>query len=404
MRVLMLAQFYPPDIGGEERHARNLSIALMARGHDVEVLTTALPETGAGSTREDGVMVHRVRTTAQRLPIHSNPARPHATPFPDFEMRRAIARLLSVGKFDIAHAHNWIINSATGPAVRHDVPLVMTLHDYANVCAVKRFVHDGKECTGPGVAKCLSCAADHYGPLLGPATVVANGVATTRRQRSLSYFIAVSAAVAQHNQLSRGRVPFEIVPNFIPDGLVQPAPPAPNGPIVFVGDLTMQKGVLVLAEAYAQLGAGAPELLLAGRPEPGIEIPAIPGIRTLGPLSHQEILELMSSARLVVVPSIMPDPCPTVVLEAMAVGRPVVASGNGGIVDMVDDGSTGILVRSQDPQALASALAKVIRDQRLAASMGGLGAVRVQGFTASTVVQRIERIYERCTESELAPV
>ena len=49
MRILMLAQFYPPDIGGEERHVRNLAIALSARGHYVEVLTTALPATGAGS-------------------------------------------------------------------------------------------------------------------------------------------------------------------------------------------------------------------------------------------------------------------------------------------------------------------------------------------------------------------
>jgi glycogen(starch) synthase len=392
MRILMLAQFYPPDIGGEERHVRNLAIALSARGHYVEVLTTALPATGAGSFVEDGILIRRVRNSAQRLPVYSDPARPHAMPFPDPEMQHAISEQIERGHYDVVHAHNWIVNSAISPTKRHAVPLVLTLHDYAHICAVKRYVHHGSACTGPGPWKCIECAADHYGKVEGPATVVANWVAARRRDSGVTIFLTVSSAVADFNRLSRGSTPFEVVPNFVPDELVEDCPPQPDGPMLFVGDLTKQKGVLVLAEAYRRLDS-PPELILAGRPAPGVEVPSIPGIRLVGPLPHDDVMPLVAKARMMVVPSIMPDPCPTVVLEAMAKGRPVVASANGGITDMVIDGLTGRLVTPEDPIALADGITSVLNGD--AAAMGVEAHRHLRSFLASSVAERIEGIYER---------
>lgn len=392
MRILMLAQFYPPDIGGEERHVRNLAVALARRGHEVEVVTTALPATGEGRRMEDGVEVLRVRSSAQRLPLHGDANRPHATPFPDVEMRRAIDTELGRRRFDVAHAHNWIVNSALAPARRHGVPLVLTLHDYAHVCAVKRFVRAGRPCSGPGPARCIACAAGHYGPAVGPATVVANAAMARLRDRGLRRFLAVSSAVADGNRLAATGVPFEVVPNFIPDELVEEAPAPLDGPLLFTGDLTTQKGVLVLAEAYRRL-EGAPELELVGRSIPGVDVPPVPGLRLVGPLPHEEVMPRVARARLVAVPSVMPDPCPTVVLEAMAKGRPVVAAGHGGIVDMVDDGVTGRLVPPGDADALARALAELLADPARAAAMGEAGRRKVGAFTASSVVGRIEEVY-----------
>jgi glycosyltransferase involved in cell wall biosynthesis len=390
----MLAQFYPPDIGGEERHVRNLARALSARGHDVDVLTTALPETGAGSFVEDGIRIRRARTTAQRLPLHGDADRPHATPFADIEMRRAIDSSLSSTNYDVVHAHNWIVNSAIGPTGRRHVPLVLTLHDYSHVCAVKRYVHQGRQCDGPGAWKCTTCAADYYGGLVGPATAAANVVAARRRRAHVTYFVAVSSAVAAYNELDRGDAPYEVIPNFVPDDLIEDCPPRPDGPLLFVGDVTSEKGILVLAEAYQRLSA-PPELVIAGRQPPGTQLVLAPGMRVTGPLRHEEVMSLVASARLMVVPSIMPDPCPTVVLEAMAKGRPVVASANGGIVDMVEDGITGHLVAPGDPNALARGISAVLASDADAAAMGAAGRKRVLRFTASAVVERIEGVYRR---------
>jgi len=112
-------------------------------------------------------------------------------------------------------------------------------------------------------------------------------------------------------------------------------------------------------------------------------------------LDYGDVISLMRSASVVIVPSKSLDPCPTVVLEAMASGRPVVAAASGGIVDIVEDGVTGVLVPPGDAGALAAALSKMIDDPQGAASMGRQALHRVRRFTASAIVGRIEEVYRR---------
>ena len=92
MRILMLAQFYPPIVGGEEHHVENLSIELAARGHKVSVATLwkeGLPEFEC----RQGVCIHRIRGSMQRMSaIFSDLDRRHLPPFPDPEMLWALLR------------------------------------------------------------------------------------------------------------------------------------------------------------------------------------------------------------------------------------------------------------------------------------------------------------------------
>jgi glycosyltransferase involved in cell wall biosynthesis len=186
-----------------------------------------------------------------------------------------------------------------------------------------------------------------------------------------------------------------VVPNFVPDELVVDADPVdPAGPIVYVGDVSAQKGVRVLFDAVRSLSDPVP-LVLAGRIEDGIERDAPASATFRGPLPHAEVAGLLAAARVVVVPSVWPDPCPTVVLEAMAAGRPVVAAASGGIVDMVRDGVTGLLVPPGDAAALAAALESLLGDPVRLAAMGAAAPAAVRPFTVSAVVARIEAAYRR---------
>jgi glycosyltransferase involved in cell wall biosynthesis len=350
----------------------------------------------------------RVRTAASRLPmLYSDPSRPHALPLPDPEVSRAIAQELATGRYDIAHAHNWIVNSALGPAAKADVPLVMTLHDYSHICPTKRLMEFGeRRCPGPAPKRCLPCASDHYGAINGAVTLAANALSARRRARGIAGAAAVSSAVADAVAIPSGRwlhsarLHARVIPNFIPDEIVLDdiPPTAPDAPLLFAGDLSPDKGVGVLLEAYRRLDS-PPELLLAGRmPSPDAwTFP--PGACWTGQLPHEEVVALFRSARAVVVPSVWADPCPTVVLEAMAAGRPVVGAASGGIVDMVVDGRTGLLVPPGDVAALAGAIGTLLAEPDTALAYGVAGRDRAREFTVSAVAPRIEQMYTDAIES-----
>ena len=392
----MVSQFYPPVAGGQEQHVRNLAHALVDRGHHVEVVTIAAD--GSVGVALDGVVVlHRIRTTSQRLPqLYSDSSRPHAMPVMDPGFRNAIAGLLASRGYDVVHAHDWSVSSAIGPARRAGVPVVLTQHDYSHVCATKRWMRGGDVCPGPGPIACIRCAASRHGPVVGPGVAVANAFARRARARHVNAFVPVSSVVAVSTRLP-GRSPFTVIPNFIPDELPLDEPvPHPDGPIVFVGDLTRHKGIYVLLDAHRRLG-GVPPLVLAGRTFESMPLDLSGQVELRGLLDHASVIDLMQTASVVVIPSIVPDCCPTVVLEAMAVGRPVVAAASGGIVDLVDDGVTGVLVAPGDAADLSVALSAVVQNREAAAVMGRAALERARLFTASVIVERIETLYQRLT-------
>lgn len=402
MRVLLLAQFLPPVPGGEERHVWNLARALASRSHTVTLLGFATGDERSGESMSDGVRLVRCRTAASRLPmLYSDGSRPHALPIPDPEVSRAIRREILAHPYDVIHAHNWIVNSALRPAAAAGIPVVMTLHDYSHICATKRMMEHGvRKCVGPSVSRCIPCASAHYGPANGAVTSVANAWMARRRVNRLAETAAVSSAVASAvsmpsgGWMGRAGLTSRVIPNFIPDELVlETIPvPAPDAPLLFAGDLTRDKGVQVLLDAYGRLESASPLVLVGRSTEPDTwTFP--PGATWLGPRPHEEVMGLFRSSRAVIVPSVWDDPCPTVVLEAMAAGRPVVAAASGGIVDMVVDGHTGRLVPPGDVTALAEALEAILADPERARLMGSAGRDRARGFTINAVVDRIEQLY-----------
>jgi len=94
-----------------------------------------------------------------------------------------------------------------------------------------------------------------------------------------------------------------------------------------------------------------------------------------------------------VLPSVGPEACATVIMEAMASGKAVVATDIGGMPDLVDPGATGLLVPSGDAQALAQAMQELLDDRALLARLGATSLARVGRLKAGAVVARIEQVY-----------
>jgi glycosyltransferase involved in cell wall biosynthesis len=405
MRILMLAQFYPPSIGGEERHVADLSAELTARRHQVSVAT--LWHKGFAPFEIDkGVRIHRIHGTMQRMEaIFSYKDRQFAPPFTDPEALLALRRIISLERPDIVHAHNWIVHSFTPLKAWSGAKLIMTLHDYSLVCVQKRLMRHGVRCSGPGLSKCLECAADFYGIGKGVPSTLANFTWGALERRTVDMFLPVSHSVAEQTRLSKRGTSYRVVPNFIPDDAEPPGEEddallaqLPEGDfLLYVGDLMPDKGVDVLLQAHAQLKRQVP-LVLIGRPVKGYTERFPPDVMHLGRWPHSAIMQAWSRCALALIPSICPDSCPTVAMEAMSMGRPIVASRIGGLTDIIVDGQSGLLVPPGDAQALQQAIQCLLDDPERRACMGIMARQRVVEFQAKSVVSRIEEVYHEVLE------
>ncbi len=401
MRVLMLSELYPPFIGGSEEYVRNLAMGLAQAGHEVAVATIAGDNSPAASD-EDGVRVHRLRSSLGRVASLAPSGRPYMPPAPDPEVVAGLRRLIANERPQVVHAHNPIVASFLPLKAMSGAALVMTLHDYSIVCARRDYLYRGRECSGPGLAKCLRCAARTYGTARGELVALGTRAMAPAIRHGVDMFVPVSLAVAERNGLLRSGVAYEVVPNFVPDNVardVDESHPAldqlPDGPFwLYVGALSPHKGVEVLLEAYAG-AVGAPPLVIIGRSsaEAPRNLPA--DVRLLTDLPHPAVMAAWRRAALGIVPSLFPDPCPTVVLEAMAAGVPLVASRTGGVPELVVDGKTGLLVAPGNATELRTAMCRLQQNEAERMRMARAAKRRAPGFMARNVVPRIEAIYER---------
>jgi glycosyltransferase involved in cell wall biosynthesis len=404
----MLAQSYAPVVGGVERMVEDLSLELAERGHEVSVATLGHP--AIRRDHDDGaVTVHELGSTSYRLPgMHQDPERRHAPPVPDPETVIDLRRVLRAERPDVVHAHNWIVHSYLPLARRSGAALVLSLHDYGLICPTQRLLHRGvAPCSGPGPWKCVACAGEYYGRSRGAAIAV--GMKSMRRpvRRGVDLFVPVSEAVRDLSGLGPAD-PYRVVPNFIRDLPPPPATadprlaPLPDEPyIVFLGDATVDKGALHLARAYARLER-PPPLVLVGRPFLA-ELAERPGVHQVGPWPHDLTIEALRRAAFAVVPSVMPETFGLAALEAGAAGKAVVASGIGGLREVVADGETGLLVPPGDEDALRHGLQTLIDDPGLRERMGSAALRRAADYAPGEVVPRFEAAYEDALLARRSP-
>ena len=171
--------------------------------------------------------------------------------------------------------------------------------------------------------------------------------------------------------------------------------------VLFVGRITDQKGIFHLLDAVPRLPAGVQVVLCASAPDtPEIEerlrraVPGHPNVLWINEMAPVDVVvQLYSHAAVFVCPSVY-EPFGLINLEAMACETPVVASAVGGILEVVEDGKTGLLVPPGHPDELAAALGRVLDNPALGRSLGQAGRRRVEAqFSWASVAERTEHVY-----------
>jgi len=401
MRVCLVASCYPRWAGDSVvPFLGSLGRSLVEAGCEVDVLT---PGDGAALPRHDtieGVEVHRYgyfwprrfeRVAYGRgIPTNVRQSLLAKLQLPGFVLCQLVAleRLARRRRYDVVNSHWLLAQGLTCGVLRQwlGVPHVATVHA-ADIFALRRL---------PLGSACLRYIARHtdhfflvsstYRRIMAelrvpdpPATVLPMGVDCAR-------FAAAGdgADVRARLGLAGKRV------------------------ILFVGRLEEKKGIPYLAEAYARLQAERPDVHLvvvgAGTYEEALRRHVAQGgygarVTLCGRVDNQEIPGYYQAADVLACPSIIDstgetEGMPVVLLEAMASGRPVVATRVSGIPDVVKDGVNGLLVEPGDAAGLAAALARSL-DAALARQLAEGALATAATFDWPRVAARYIEIFRQ---------
>ncbi|MBB3676941.1 glycosyltransferase [Modestobacter versicolor] len=371
------------DAGGQNVHVAALAAGLATRGHEVTVHTR----------RDDPDLPDRVRTSDGYDVAHVTAGPAAALPKDDLlQHMGTFADVLraqwAADPPDVVHAHFWMSGLASVQAAAGlGIPVLQTFHALGSV---KRR-HQGDADTSPeqriDLERGLCASVDH---------VVATCSDEVFELRRLG--------------LSSDRV--SIVPCGVDTGVFTPRGPvaARSGRprLLVLGRLVERKGQEDAVRALAAVPDA--ELVVVGGPPTGEldDDPEVQRLRAIaaelgaadrlvfaGAVARADVPGWIRSADVVLaVPWY--EPFGITPLEAMACGRPVVATAVGGLVDTVVDGGTGVLVPPRDPAALGEALAALLADDERRAAYGAAGVKRARTrYRWSRVVADTDAVYRQ---------
>jgi len=261
---------------------------------------------------------------------------------------------------DVIHVHNTfplISPSLYWAAERAGVPVVQTLHNFRLLCPQAMLLRDGRvceDCVGrlPWRGALRACYRDSVAQSAALTGMLALHRAIGTWRHKVTRYVALNEFCRR--KFIEGGLPAEriaVKANFVD----LPAPEGgPRNGVLFVGRLSAEKGIHVLADAARLAPALDIDVIGAGPDE--APLLGLPNVHRHGFRDAAGVRGAMARAAWLVMPSIWYENFPRTLVEAYAAGLPVVASRLGALADLVRDGETGLLFTPDDAADLAARL------------------------------------------------
>ncbi len=322
------------------------------------------------------------------------------------ESYEAVRSLVRIERPELVHVYNTLplVTPAVYYACREEgVPVVQTLYNYRLLCPAATFLRDGKiceQCVEHSLWRSVGYGCYRNSRLQTAA--VAWMLASHRRSgtwRELVDLYIVPTRFMRDKLIASG-LPAErvvIKPNYHePDPGIREAS---DGSLLYVGKLNREKGLLTLLAAWRML-SNPPTLRIIGDGPNRKEVEEAAAnqptnkIDFLGRQPHHKVISYMKKTAAFILPSQWYEAFPHVILEAFACGVPIIGSRIGTLVDVIEDGETGVLFEPGQAADLAAKITWILDNSRRAVQMGKAGRAKFETeYTADRNYDRLLNIY-----------
>lgn len=415
MKVAIISDYLPQYHkiwSGAELIAVTLSDMLKTKGYEVFFLTTPFDFT----IQNDGNEIYPINTPLKRLGTLSRN-------FPiDICAIRNIYKILKEKKPDIVHINaKYLFLPTLIACLRLKIPTVFTVPDYFIFCPTT-FIRrpDGSSCTGYHGKNCYECLSvlseGSFKKIVGFTPSFFIKYLLVLRAKEFDYFLKKVSAYVVLSNISKNRlvnygIPSEkvrLIYHYKLATLKETKENIGTPSAVFVGWLSEENGIDILIKAFGFVAKKIKEakLYLVGTGRDNF----ITNIKTdiallnivdnvifLGKRENGEALSIISKCDLAVVPHQWPKEFgPIILLEALALGKPVITSRIGATTEFVSDGENGFLITDHtNPQAFADRLLQLLSDTNLAKKMGRKSIESVSFLYDDSSSRKIIELYQR---------
>jgi len=405
MKILQVNKFYYPR-GGADKYFLELTHALEKAGHEVAVFSMAHPKNLP--TPWSSYFVSRVSFNSH---IPGNKLKIPGRVLYSVEAKNKFRRLLRDFQPDIIHIHNiyhHISPSILDAAREKNIPVVMHLHDYKLICPNHTLFTKGaycEQCRPNKYRQCLKnrCVKDSlFGSALIALEMYLHHSIMKIYEKNIALFIAPSRFMKEAAiRFGQNKEKIKIIYNSYSSELKDKASayPAPQEDyLLYFGRLSQEKGIDTLIRAVALTdkklkiaGSGSEEdnlKRLAAELKASVEF--------LGFKENIDLKPLIIGAKAVIIPSVWAENMPLNLLEALSLGKIVLASRIGGLPEVIQEGINGLLFEPGNPDDLAKKIKEIDRldGRALEEAIGNT----VTLFTPEKNIAAVLAVYEKLTE------
>ena len=317
-----------------------------------------------------------------------------------------LEELICREKPELAHLHN--IYHQLSPAIipvlkKHGVKVVLTLHDYKLICPAYICLNKGKVCEvcqGRNFWKASmhNCQDSRAKSLL--LTIEATWHKWRGSYDGVDVFLSSSRFMADLTARRISSEKIKVLRNGIDVNKYHPAF-NDDGYALYFGRLSREKGVETLLRAAACISRELKLKIVGTGPLKNELQDSYPEAEFLGYQSGEKLKNLVARAAFVVVPSEWYENCSMVVLEAMALGKPVIGSRIGGIPEQIDEGKTGLLFEMGNVEELVEKMQVLASDSTLRTAMGRAARERLEKeYSFTQHCRQLTTFYEEVLDRE----